>query len=72
MKITVETILKLTLVEVLPLNFLLEDKHTLLRKIKFNKVTDIKEKANTQVVIRNFFSQILINLMMRSESSKLA
>ena len=72
MKITVETILKLTLVEVLPLNFLLEDKHTLLREIKFNKVTDIKEKANTQVGIRNFFSQILINLMMHSESSKLA
>ena len=62
MKITVETILKLTLVEVLPLNFLLEDKHTLLRKIKFNKVTVLKEKANTQVVIRNFLSQTLINL----------
>ena len=55
MKITLETILELTLVEVLPLNFLLEDKHTLLRKIKFNKVTVLKEKANTQVVISNFF-----------------
>ena len=31
-KIAVEKILKLTLVEALPLNFSLEDKHTLLRK----------------------------------------
>ena len=61
-KITVETILKLTLVEVLPFNPLLEDKYTQLRRLKYNEVINIKEKANTQVVIRNVLLQILINL----------